>query len=278
MHTQPERGAGDGVAACLTHVATQKPDFILTGGDLVMDCYDASFDRTQTQWDLFNKTFKDHAPCRVEHCLGNHDIWGWNKSKSKTNGKEARWGKRWAMENLGLEREYRAFDVGTGPGSWRVFVLDSVRPDPAGDGYLAHLDDAQLQWLTGELDAFAKQPDRHALVVSHVPILAACVLVAEWDHKASSRTVPGGKMHLDAGELHRAFRAAKNVRLCLSGHIHQNDRIDMEGVSYICDGAVCGAWWKGPNGSTREGYGVVDLYSDGAFDHSYVPFDWVAKG
>jgi Icc protein len=276
LHLQPERAGVEGVAACLAHVATQKPDFILTGGDLIMDGYDATFERTKLQWDLFNKTIKDHAPCRVEHCLGNHDIWGWNKPRSKTKGTEPGWGKKWALENLGLDREYRAFDVGTGPGSWRVFVLDSIRPE--GDtGYIAYLDDAQTQWLTTELEAFAKQSDRYALVVSHVPILAGCVLTEPWDRKLNHRRISGALMHLDAGELHNAFRNARNVRVCLSGHIHQIDRLDMEGVSYICDGAVCGEWWKGPLGTTREGYGVVDLYTDGTFEHVYVPFGWVAK-
>lgn len=276
LHLQPERGAADGVAACLAHVATQKPDLIVTGGDLIMDSFDATFDRTKAQWDLFNATLKDQTPCPVEHCLGNHDIWGWNKSKSKTTGAEAGWGKKWAMENLGLEREYRAFDVGSGPGSWRVFVLDSVRPD--GGGYIGHLDNAQRDWLTVELEALARQPDRNGLVVSHIPIIAACVLTGKWDRKATKRTLSGGIMHLDSGDLHGAFKSAGNVRLCLSGHIHQIDRIAMEGVTYICDGAVSGSWWKGPNGSTLEGYGVIDLYADGTFDHVYVPFGWVPKG
>lgn len=275
LHLQPERAAAEGVAACFAHVAAQKPDLILTGGDLIMDSFDADFERTKTQWDLFNATLKDHAPCRIEHCLGNHDIWGWNKSKSKTKGTEPGWGKKWALENLGLEREYRAFDVGTGPGSWRVFVLDSVRPD--GGGYIGHLDEAQRDWLTSELKAFAAQTDRNALVVSHIPILAACVLLGKWDGKATKRTISGGLMHLDSGDLHSAFKNAKNVRVCLSGHIHQIDRIDMEGVTYICDGAVSGQWWKGANGNTREGYGVVDLFADGTFQHTYVPFNWVAR-
>lgn len=275
MHIQPERGATEGVAACLTHVARQKPDLILTGGDLIMDGYDATFERTKLQWDLLNATLKDHAPCRIEHCLGNHDIWGWNKPRSNTKGDEAGWGKKWAMENLGLDREYRAFDIGTGPGSWRVFILDSIRPEGE-TGYIAYLDDTQTQWLASELEAFSKHRDRFGLVVSHVPIIAACVLRKPRDRELNHRRISGAVMHLDAGELHGAFQKAGNVRVCLSGHIHQLDRIDMEGVTYICDGAVCGEWWKGPLGTTREGYGVVDLYTDGTFQHVYVPFDWAA--
>ena len=277
-HIQPELGANEGVQACLKHVATASPDLIVTGGDLIMDGFAADFDRTKLQFDLFTKAFKDHAPCRVEHCLGNHDIWGWNKSKSKTKGNESQWGKKWAVETLGLPREYHAFDVDASGGAsggasgWRVIVLDSVRPD--GKGYIAHLDDPQQDWLKSEL---AKSARQHVLVVSHIPIIAACTLRGSWDGKATRRTLSGGLMHLDGGTLHKTFAAAGNVKLCLSGHIHQIDRVEMEGVTYICDGAVSGSWWKGANGSTREGYGVIDLFSDGSFEHAYVPFGWTAR-
>jgi predicted MPP superfamily phosphohydrolase len=273
MHMNPGRAAAEGVAQCLAHGAATKPDMIITGGDNINDGFAADFDDTKTQFDLLAKVFKDHAPCPVRHTIGNHDIWGWNKSRSKTTGDEANWGKKWAVEAYGLEREYYAFDVGQGPGAWRVFILDSTQPD--GDGYIAHLDEAQAAWLTSQLDALPA--DRFALVVSHIPIIAACVLKGEWDGKATTRTMSGGLMHLDSGALHNAFAKNTRVRLCLSGHIHQNDRVDMEGVSYICNGAVSGRWWRGSNGMTREGYGVVDLFRDGTFAYRYAPYDWAAR-
>src|SRR4051794_16975195 len=41
VHVQPERGAADGLAACLHHAQGLKdpPAFILTGGDGVMDVF-----------------------------------------------------------------------------------------------------------------------------------------------------------------------------------------------------------------------------------------------
>ena len=83
----------------------------------------------------------------------------------------------------------------------------------------------------------------------------------------------------------KAYVAAGGVKLCLSGHVHLNDRVEMgvpgapaDGakVTYICDGAVCGSWWDGRKAQCDEGYGVVDLYDDGTFEHRYVAYGWKA--
>ncbi len=277
-HIQPEKAAFEGVSACLRHISAldDRPELIITGGDLVMDSYGAKAQRTQTQWDLYTKVFRDDCPVRVEHCLGNHDIWGWHKKDSATTGQEAQWGKRWALDVLELERPYRAFDLGgTGPGSWRCLVLDSVQPHPADpNGYIGQLDPEQRAWLEGELAAAA---NRHVVVVSHIPILSLSALAYDADIKGHDWVLPGSEMMIDGKSIIKLFAAKKNVRLCLSGHIHKLDRCEYEGTTYICDGAVCGAWWNGPKDRVAEGYGLVDLYSDGTIEHRYVTYGWQAK-
>jgi hypothetical protein len=52
------------------------------------------------------------------------------------------------------------------------------------------------------------------------------------------------------------------------------DRAEYNGVTYICDGAVCGAWWKGNHAECDEGYGVFDLFDDGTFAHRYITYGW----
>lgn len=79
-HIQPERKATEGVAACLRHAMAldRRPDLVITGGDLVMDAFEQTRERTRTQWDLFTGTMRDGCGAELRHCLGNHDIWGWN--------------------------------------------------------------------------------------------------------------------------------------------------------------------------------------------------------
>ncbi len=125
-HIQPERGAFDGVTACLRHMMALKPrpDLVMTGGDLIMDSFEAEEPRSRLQWELFTKVYRDECGVPVLHCLGNHDIWGWDQRKSKTTSLESRWGKRWAMDTLGLQSARYAIDRA----GWRIIVLDSVAP------------------------------------------------------------------------------------------------------------------------------------------------------
>jgi hypothetical protein len=56
------------------------------------------------------------------------------------------------------------------------------------------------------------------------------------------------------------------------------DLPELDGVTYVCDGAVSGAWWKGPKERCAEGYGLFDLFDDGSFKHQYVPYGWKIEG
>ena len=75
----------------------------------------------------------------------------------------------------------------------------------------------------------------------------------------------------------KLFERHRNVRTCLSGHIHEVDRVDYQGVSYYCNGAVSGAWWKGKHHDCSEGYAMMNLYDDGTVEREYVPYGWRAR-
>lgn len=272
-HIQPERRAFDGVAACFRHVQSLKdpPQLIVSGGDLIMDGYDATRDRTKTQWELWSKVLRDECSVPILHTLGNHDIWGWNKDKSGTSGSEAGWGKRWACDMVGRDTPWHAADFA----GVRVVILDSTQPaDSAGYGYIAYCDEAQWDWLQR---LFASTPkDMPVVVVSHIPIVSATGLtddrakgVREEDTK-----VGRGILHADASRLHALFKSHGNVRAALSGHMHLVDRVEWGGITYLCNGAVSGGWWSGPNQDCHAGYALVDLFSDGSVERRYVTYGW----
>lgn len=275
FHIQPEKRGVAGVVACLEHVQTHKPDFVITGGDLVMDTFATEFGRSKMLWETFTGTLRGNCSVPVEHCIGNHDIFGWNKAKSKATGTEPQWGKNWAMEMLGLSRPYRSFDRS----GWHFVVLDSVYPD--GDGYTGKLDPEQAAWLDADLSANAAKP---TIVISHIPVLAMCAVMGDSEPGDKHWNTPYANMMSDGGKLHARF-CRHGVKLALSGHIHLNDRVEMGAqgapadapkVTYICDGAVCGSWWDGRKNRCDEGYGLVDLYDDGTFEHRYVTYGWKA--
>lgn len=270
-HIQPELGADAGVAACLKHVQSQTdaPSLLVTGGDLIMDGFAQGFDRTKQQWDLFTGTLKRECSIDVRHCIGNHDIWGWNKGKSKTTGDEKGWGKAWASEVLSLDRAYYSFSCA----GWRFVVLDSVQP--SGDAYLGGLDDQQFEWLSSELAHHGAEP---TMVISHIPIYSVVAMIADAKLEDNQFKLPAASVFKDGARVHRLLRSHRQVKACISGHIHMNERIELDGVTYICDGAVCGAWWKGRKERCGEGYGLFDLFDDGSFTHQYIEFGWEARG
>lgn len=267
IHVQPERAAPKGMAAALAHAQSQKskPDMILTGGDLIMDCLNADADRTKLQWDIFTSVMKANAKVRVEHVIGNHDVWGWGARGKYAS--ESKFGKTWACEVLELEKPYRSFDLA----GWHFVVLDSTHA-VEGNGYTARLDDEQFEWLKGDL---AKVPKKTPIfVVSHIPIIAICSLFDGENEKTGNWVIPGAWVHIDARRIKDLFKQYPNVKMCISGHEHLLDQVVYNGVNYFCNGAVSGGWWGGDYHECTYGYALVDLFDDGSFENRYVPYGW----
>ncbi|HMQ16647.1 MAG TPA: metallophosphoesterase [Phycisphaerae bacterium] len=140
-------------------------------------------------------------------------------------------------EVLGLPSWRRSFDRA----GWHFVVLDSITQ--SGDGYVGRLDDEQVEWLRADL---ARTPaDTPVLIVSHIPAGGVRLRALQGRGEPQAWPVSGGLMHTDFRRLRDLLLKHRNVRLCLSGHLHQIDRVEYEGVTHICDGAVSGAWWKG---------------------------------
>ena len=92
------------------------------------------------------------------------------------------------------------------------------------------------------------------------------------DNIVNSWEMLGGDMHTDTAAIINLFYKHPNVKLCLSGHIHLRDKVVYNNVTYLCDGAVSGAWWKGNLRETAPGYGLIDLYEDGSFEEQYLHY------
>jgi 3',5'-cyclic-AMP phosphodiesterase len=282
IHVQPERGAAEGFAACLRHVHAlpDPPDLLLNGGDAIMDAVATDEARAQTQWNLFDTVLRENNTLPIQHCLGNHDIWGWNRRKSGCTGQEPLFGKQMALRQLGMASPYYRFDRA----DWRFLVLDSsydgiaagvAQATPA--SFIARLDDAQFAWLAAEL--IATPTDMPVVVVSHCPIVAGASLFFTGSPGETERTgdwvIPAAWMHIDARAIVALLLRFPNVRLCLSGHTHVTDRLDFCGITFLNYGAVAGRWWRNtasdpPPTYSQSGYGLIDLHADGTFTQQFV--------
>jgi 3',5'-cyclic-AMP phosphodiesterase len=259
VHIAPEGPSEVGMAACLRHIQAhgKRPDLILNGGDAIQDGGAADAPRMREQWRVWQKALRDECRLPVEHCLGNHDLWGVKNSESHQ-------GKDWAMDEFGLRDRYRSFNRA----GWHFVVLDSVSPQE--NGYQARLDEEQFEWLRADLDATEKTTP--ILVLSHIPIISACAYFDGDNEKSNNWVVPGAWMHIDARRIRDLFVKHPNVKVCLSGHIHLQDRVEYNGVTYLCNGAVSGNWWRGAYQGCAPGYGLLDLYDDGTFENDYVTY------
>lgn len=270
IHVQEERRGAEGLACCLQRIEAldPKPDFILTGGDLVIDAYGQSHDRARSLFELYRKVLADNTDLPVRQCIGNHDVFGWANRHGVTPD-HPQYGKSMVREMLDLPGTYYTFDHK----GWRFFVLDDIQPGKDKE-YQAFIDEAQWAWLEEQLKA--KPAEMPAAAVCHIPILSITVAAARFDEEQNAYAIPASSMCRDAFKLADLF-SRHNVRLALSGHIHQCDRMEFRGTTWICDGAVSGAWWKGPHHGFEEGFGLLDVRPDGALQYAYHDYGWNAE-
>ncbi|MFM9874294.1 MAG: metallophosphoesterase family protein [Fimbriimonadaceae bacterium] len=260
MHVQPEFGAQAGFEKALEACQAHAPDEIFIGGDMVMDSLEVDLDRAMAQWDVFEAGMRACAEVPIRFAIGNHDVWGWgNVAKYQT---DPLFGKRLVQERLEMEHTYYSFERA----GWKFVVLDSTHRDGDGNGYMARLDEDQFGWLQDELSG--TPIDQPVLILSHIPLFCACAFLDGDNERSGNWRVPGAWMHIDFRRIKDVFRLHPNVKVALSGHIHLADRVDYLGVSYFCNGAVCGGWWDGKCQEFGNIYSIVDLYEDGSFKNS----------
>ncbi|HEY9534394.1 MAG TPA: metallophosphoesterase [Mucilaginibacter sp.] len=261
VHLKDKFGAPAKFAKCLHHLQQQnpKPDLILNGGDFVFDMNKENIDTINAQWNLVSDLYKSECSIPTHACLGNHDIWWLENNKGQTL-----YGKQYALDRLKLAKPYYSFNQA----GWKFIVLDSVHLDIDGTWYIGKLGDEQFAWLENELKT--TDPTTPILVLSHIPILTATNLIE--DNIVNKWVMLGGEMHTDTARIIRLFYQHPNVKLCLSGHIHLREKLVYNNVTYICNGAVCGAWWEGNKHETAPGYGIIDLYADGTFEEQYINY------
>ncbi|UOE47141.1 metallophosphoesterase [Mucilaginibacter sp. SMC90] len=261
VHLKDKFDAPARFTRCLHHLQQQSPkvDMVLNGGDIVFDMNKENIGTINDQWKLVQNIMKNECSLPVHYCLGNHDIWWYEDDKG-----QAIYGKKYALDKLQLVKPYYSM-VKNG---WKIIALDSVHLDIDNTWYIGKLGDEQLNWLSDELKATdANMP---VMVMSHIPILTALLMIE--DDIVNKWTMLGGDMHTDTAKIINLFYQHPNVKLCLSGHLHMRDKVVYNNVTYLCNGAVSGAWWEGNRRETAPGYGLIDLYADGTFEEKYVNY------
>lgn len=264
IHVKPSEVAEAGMKKALQHVngLTPRPDFIINGGDSIMDALAATKESTLTQWNLFNTIIKQENELPVKHCIGNHDIWGWQLKEDIKN--DPLYGKAWWLQQTGNTKTYYSFTKG----NWHFIFLDSVQENNG--GYIALLDDEQFTWLEKELEA---NKEKFTCIVSHIPIISFCSamffkdMLPNGDWKLSRAL-----LHTDARKIKALFKKYPNIKTCLSGHIHLQDEVNYLGIKYFCNGAISGNWWNGAFQDFAPAYALFDFYTDGKVERKMIEY------
>src|SRR5829696_7788473 len=233
-----------------------KPDFILNGGDAIMDALAANKANVQAQWNVWNKIMQEENRLPIYHVIGNHDVWGW-QVKDESVKLDPLYEKAWVVNQHSMPNRYYAFEKK----EWKFIILDSTQQN--GAGYIARFDEPQISWLEKELKNTPS--DQHICIVSHIPIVSFCSAMFFDDHLENgdwklSRVL----LHVDARKLVQLFTGYKNIRCCLSGHIHLQDMVEYKNVHYYCNGAISGNWWKGAFKGFDPAYAVFEFGKDGS--------------
>ena len=267
IHVKPGLVPEAGMAKALQHVQqlNRKVDFIVNGGDAIMDALEADKSKTQTQWDLFRSILQKENSLPVYHTIGNHDVWGWFIKNNKPDN-DRLYGKVWVVETLEMPKRFYSFTKA----NWKFIVLDSTQLNPAG-GYIGKLDEEQLIWLKEELKNTAST--QFICIISHIPILSICAgLFFNKTEANGDLMIKRNLMHSDFLVLKPIFRQYPNIKVCISGHIHLQDEVDYLGIKYYCNGAVSGNWWNGSFQEFAPAYALMELGPEGQVSRTMTPY------
>jgi len=119
------------------------------------------------------------------------------------------------------------------------------------DGYLGHLDAAQLHWL--QQDRALVSDGRPVIVFAHIPPLSTMYKRRDEDRPSPRNMIVNRKTLY---ELLAPFDAH-----IVTGHIHENEHRFAGGPHEHVVGTASGAWWTGPvcYDGTPRGYAVYEV-------------------
>jgi 3',5'-cyclic AMP phosphodiesterase CpdA len=257
IHLQPENNATEGFKLAIDSINKLKPDFVITGGDLIMDALGANYGRADSLYQLYIETIKNvEAP--VYNTLGNHEVFAWY-SASGADTLHPEKGKTMFRNRIG--ETYYSFDHK----GWHFLILDSVE-EAEGEGYIGEINEQQMEWIKKDLSKLGT--DVPICVSVHIPVFTMLMqfFYGSREPNGQGLVIDNSKELLDLFEEH-------NLKLVLQGHTHFLEDIYIGGIHFITSGAVSGHWWRGPHNDCEEGFMLLKVKGDD-FEWEYVDYGW----
>jgi len=257
IHLMPEQNATKGFLQAIDTINSLSPDFVLTGGDNIMDALGQTYGRSDSLYKLYEKTIKN-LEMPVYNTLGNHEVFGLYE-KSGISPDHEEYGKK-LYENR-LAKRYYSFDHK----NWHFVVLDGIG-FTEDRRYYGYVDTEQVEWLKDDLERIGKE--KPVVVSTHIPLLSVGSQISEGPTVGLNQ----GSVITNADEI-RNILEQYNTKLVLQGHLHILEDIQYNGIHYITGGAVSSRWWRGSLLGMEEGFVKVDIKGND-FEWEYVDFGW----
>lgn len=258
----------EGLAAAVQAIKAlqPRPDLIVCGGDLTDPSPTLDYPAAEKLLNRFFGIWRSGHSIETHYVFGNHDLVG--TKNPLVSRRDARYGKGLFEKRLGLRRLYYSFEKR----GWRFIILDDVGLSPDGNYYAAY-EAAQLDFVRSELQAHKQRP---TIIVSHIPTVSVFGRLAGFARSVETHFKRRPQLISRNGRrlVDLIHNSGANVKLVLAGHLHYQERMEIEGVSYLNGGAVCGNWWKGSMLGCAEGFNVIDLRPDGSFAIDYKTYGW----
>ncbi|NQV15192.1 metallophosphoesterase [bacterium] len=258
IHIQPERAADKGFLQAIDNVNHLAPEFVITGGDLVMDASGQSFGRADSLFQLYNQLASGFE-MPVYNTLGNHDQFGLYK-ESGISPDHPEYGKKMFENRIGPR--YQSIKHK----GWLFLLLDSV-DDSEGNSYFGNIDSLQMDWIKNELKL--TDPSAPIVLSTHIPFLTT---KSQFDQGPLAGN-PRAHIINNAHEVLELF-VDYNLKLVLQGHLHfLEDMYVLNKIHFITGGAVCSRWWQGQNYGIEEGFLLIRAFKND-LSWEFIDYGW----
>ena len=257
IHLQPEKNAVDGFNQAIDSVNRINPDFVITGGDLVMDVLGQSYGRSDSLYNLYQKSL-ERFNMPVYNTMGNHEIFGIYK-ESGVPKDHPEYGEKMFENRIG--KRFYSFDHK----GWHFMILDGIE-DTGESSYIGKIDSVQMEWIKTDLERI--DIETPIAVSVHIPFITSYmqILYGSLESNNKSLVITNAKEVLD---LFKNY----NLKLVLQGHLHFLEDINTQGIHFVTGGAVSSRWWQGKEHGMEEGFLVVEVNGE-EFEWEYVDYGW----
>jgi Icc protein len=131
IHIEPGQNAPQGFKQAMDSINLLKPDFVITGGDLIMDALGQKYSRADSLYNLYGQLIKD-LKMPVYNTMGNHEIYGLYK-ESGADRTNPEFGEKMFEKRLG--KSYYSFEHK----GWKFYIINSIE-DTRRNSYIGWVD------------------------------------------------------------------------------------------------------------------------------------------